>query len=114
MALIIQHIDSIEDVLTAHLSGSKKVLLNAQQTGNAITQIAVGNLKAGEKVEEHTHATMNEYFYFLKGKGEYLINGQSYELTKGTFVLIPAKAKHALSNTGEDDLEFFYFGVAID
>ncbi len=111
---IISHVDEISEILTAHNSGTKKVLLNNEQSGNAITQIAQGKLGPGERVELHAHKTMTEYFYFTEGFGQYLIDGKTYELSKGSFVSIPEKTEHALINTGELPLVFFYFGIAND
>lgn len=111
---IISHTDELSEILTAHNSGTKKVLLNNEHSGNVITQIALGKLEPGESVESHLHKTMKEYFYFTEGFGQYLIEGQVHELSKGSFVIIPEKTEHALINTGEVPLIFFYFGIAND
>ena len=111
---VIRHAESISEMITAHNSGTKKVLLTGDTSGNAITQIALGKLAHGESVEPHEHATMKEYFYFLEGTGCYTINDVNHELSKGSFIIIPEKTSHALINTGEEPLVFFYFGVASD
>lgn len=108
----ISHLDDISEILTAHNSGTKKVLLSSEESGNAITQIAIGKLEPGEVVESHLHKTMTEYFYFTEGFGQYLIDGQTHELRKGSFVIIPEKTEHSLINTGNESLSFFYFGIA--
>ena len=111
---VIRHAESISEIMTAHNSGTKKVLLSGDESDNAITQIALGNLEKGESVELHEHLTMKEYFCFIAGKGRYLINGETHELSKGSFVIIPEKTVHALINTGDEPLSFFYFGIASD
>lgn len=45
----------------------KRVLLAAEESGCAITQIAVTELKAGEVAETHVHEDMMEGFYVLIG-----------------------------------------------
>lgn len=111
---VVRHAESIGEIMTAHNSGTKKVLLSGDETDNAITQIALGKLEKGESVELHEHATMKEYFYFMEGTGCYTINEVKHELSKGSFVIIPEKTPHALINTGEEPLIFFYFGIASD
>lgn len=109
---LVYHTDDISEILTAHDSGTKKVFLNSEQTGNSITQIAFGKLETGESVKTHSHQTMTEYFYFTEGVGDYIIEGQTHSLKKGSFVIITEKTEHSLINTGSEPLCFFYFGIA--
>jgi len=111
---VIRHAESISEIMTAHNSGTKKVLLSGDESGNAITQIALGKLDKGESVEPHEHSTMKEYFYFMEGTGCYIINEIKHDLSKGSFIIIPEETVHALINTGEEPLSFFYFGIASD
>ena len=111
---IICHINDLSAIQTAHSSGTKKILMGGDATGNAITQIAFGELLAGEVVEMHQHATMREYFYFTGGKGVYTINDTDHALSAGSFVMIPEQTPHSLKNTGELPLQFFYFGLATE
>lgn len=53
----------------------------------------------------HSHP-YNHAFYFLTGAGEVQIDGQTWEVKPGTFVKVPAHARHNLTNTGTDDLVF--------
>jgi mannose-6-phosphate isomerase-like protein (cupin superfamily) len=55
---------------------------------------------------------MEEYFYFLSGEGKYFVGDEVFNLKKGSFVVIPANTKHSLENTGNETLEFFYWGIA--
>ncbi len=111
---IICHTNDLSAIQTAHSSGTKKILMGGDATGNAITQIAFGELQAGEVVEIHQHATMKEYFYFISGEGVYNINEVEHILSAGTFVMIPEQTPHSLKNTGELPLQFFYFGLATE
>lgn len=104
----------ISAIQTAHSSGTKKILMGGEQTGNAITQIALGKLQVGEEVEMHQHTTMKEYFYFTSGEGVYTINEVEHALSAGTFVMIPEQTPHSLKSTGQEPLQFFYFGVATE
>ncbi|MCP2624596.1 cupin domain-containing protein [Mycolicibacterium smegmatis] len=53
----------------------------------------------------HSHP-YNHAFYFLTGSGEVQIDGQTWQVKPGTFVKVPAHARHNLTNTGTDDLVF--------
>lgn len=99
---------------TSHGKGLKKVLLNAASSNSSLTQVAIGKLMPGEKIESHVHPTMDEIFYFLKGTGEYIVDEQCLLLRTASFIKIPAGIPHALNNTGNEELEFFYFGVSTD
>ena len=97
---------------TAHGEGLKKVLLRDSDTPTMLTQFAYGKLSAGENVAEHVHDTMEEIFYFLAGEGIYKIDGDTLQVSSSTVVRIPAGVPHSLSPSGEEPLEFIYFGIA--
>jgi quercetin dioxygenase-like cupin family protein len=94
---------------TAHNAGRKKILFN--ETGSALTQFAYGSLLGGEIISSHSHDTMDEYFYFLKGTGIYKIGDETIELIPGTAIAITHGVAHELS--AETTLEFVYFGIAV-
>lgn len=98
--------------VTAHGMGRKFVFLNNDDSETALTQFAYGSMAPGEGCEEHTHPSMDECFFFLKGSGQYKVGETIYELMPETFLRIPAGIPHALIATGYENLEFVYFGVA--
>lgn len=53
-------LSDISPVPSSHKVGLKRVLLAANESGCAITQIAVTDLKAGEMAEAHVHEDMME------------------------------------------------------
>lgn len=112
MEKILQLLDDITPVATAHDQGEKRVFLNNSDTNTALTQFAYGKFEPGETCSKHSHPTMEEIFYFLKGEGTYIIGDKEYELKPGTFLRIPAGVEHELKATGNEKLEFVYFGIA--
>lgn len=52
----------IHPIPCSHKVGLKLVLLAEEESGCAITQIAVTNLKAGEVAKAHVHGNMQEGF----------------------------------------------------
>lgn len=109
-----EYLENIKGEPTAHLSGLKKVFLKNEDTDSKLTQFAHGMFAPGEICARHVHQTMDELFYFMKGTGIYRVNGEEISLKPGTFLRIPAKAQHELINDGKGNLEFVYFGIALD
>lgn len=105
-------IDAILPTVTAHGQGQKFVFLKNGDSKTDLTQFAYGKFQPGESCEMHIHETMEEFFFFLEGTGEYLVNDKIIYLHKGVFLRIPAKAPHELKATGDQPLEFVYFGVS--
>ncbi len=109
---IFTDINTILPTVTAHGQGEKFVFLKNGDSKTDLTQFAYGKFQPGEACETHTHETMEEFFFFLAGMGEYLVNGELIILEKGVFLRIPAKTPHALKATGNQPLEFVYFGIS--
>src|SRR5205085_12601721 len=97
----------------SHQSGIKRVFVNREMTNSALTQFAHGTLTTGQESGFHSHATMDEYFYFIDGNGEYVISDNVVAATAETFIRIPAGSVHNLRNVGDTDLVFVYFGIAL-
>lgn len=108
---IVRHTDDITPIPTSHQAGFKRPLLQNSETQSAITQIAIATLQAGEKVEAHTHPTMDEHFYIQDGLAILSINDDDITCKKGTYILVPAGTSHAVSAI--ENVEFITIGVAI-
>jgi len=94
-----------------HVSGGKKLLLTNSECSCPVTQIAVAYFKAQEYVEKHSHPTMEEFFYCLKGCMEFSVEKQTYILRESEFLKIPKGNVHSLRALS--DSELFYWGVAL-
>lgn len=66
-------LNKISPLITSHHVGMKRVLLAASESGCAITQIAITDLKAGEVAKAHLHNDMQEGFYVMSGEEQYYI-----------------------------------------
>ncbi|WP_139063730.1 cupin domain-containing protein [Flagellimonas eckloniae] len=111
---LFEYLENMKGEPTAHLSGLKRVFIKNKNTDFKLTQFAHGMFAPGEICELHAHQTMDEFFYFIRGTGIYKVNGEEITLKPGTFLRIPAKSQHELINKGKSDLEFVYFGIALD
>ena len=114
MERITASLTHLERELTAHAQGAKQVFLRNSDTPTNVTQVAYGTFSKADYCEMHSHPTMEECFFFLKGDGIYVVADQQIPLQHGVFVRIPAGVPHRLEATGDEPLEYVYFGVATD
>lgn len=64
-------------------------------------QLVLMSLKAGEAIGEEIHHDNDQFFRFESGTGKCIIDGNSYTITSGDAIIIPAGAKHNIINTNE-------------
>ena len=114
MERITASLANLERERTAHVQGAKQVFLRNGDTPTSVTQVAYGTFSETDYCELHTHPTMEECFFFMKGIGVYTVDSQAIDLQPGVFVRIPAGVPHRLEATGPEPLEYVYFGVATD
>lgn len=97
----------------SHSQGFKSVFIKNEDTPSSLTQYAYGTISKGHASGFHSHQSMDEYFYFLKGRGFFYIENENFEIAPNSFVRIPANINHNLTNDNEEPLEFIYFGIAL-
>jgi len=98
---IFLHISQLAPITTSHGLGVKRVLATEENVGAGVTQIAKTVLRAGEKVEAHTHPTMVEHFFFLSGDCEVIVDNNCYQCIGGDYLFIPAGFYHSISVSEE-------------
>lgn len=86
----------IQPIPSSHKVGLKRVLLAANESGCAITQIAVTDLKAGEVAEAHVHEDMMEGFYVMSGVLDMVLDGVVEHCKEGDFVWVRCRTRHEL------------------
>ena len=86
----------IQPIPSSLIVGLKRVLLAANESGCAITQIAVTDLKAGEVAEAHVHVDMMEGFYMMSGVLDMVLDGEVEHCTEGDFVWVESGLCHEL------------------
>lgn len=89
-------LQEIQPVPSSHKVGMKRVLLTAEESGCAITQIAVTDLKTGEVAEAHVHEDMMEWFYVLSGELDMVLDGEVEYCKEGDFVWVKSGTSHEL------------------
>ena len=61
----------------------------------------------GGGIPEHEHETVESYT-ILKGTGVMEVDGEEQAVKEGDCIFIPSNLKHALHNTGEDELHMMF------
>lgn len=107
---MLKHIDEIKPRPTSHGVGLKRVLLSGDETGSAVTQIAVTKLAVGEIAAEHRHESMEEYFYFLKGEAAVCVDGRELLCREGDFLQVACGRSHSV--LAKSEVEMLTVGVA--
>jgi mannose-6-phosphate isomerase-like protein (cupin superfamily) len=66
------------------------------------SQLVLMNLKPGEEIGEEVHKTVDQFFRFEKGEGVVSIDGIKQKVNDGDAVIVPAGAKHNVTNTSKN------------
>ena len=76
-----------------------------------LLKLQLATLLKGEFVDNHSHPTMEEYYFFTNGKAKLTINNSEYLCKKDTFIKIPKDSIHSLMAV--TTIDFIYWGIAI-
>lgn len=91
-----KNLKDINPVETSHNAGLKRILLSVEESGCAITQIAITDLKAGEVAVAHSHNDMQEGFYVLSGELDVILDGAVEHCHAEDFVWVECGTSHEL------------------
>jgi mannose-6-phosphate isomerase-like protein (cupin superfamily) len=74
--------------------------------GNRKSQAAEMMLPPGEAegVPGNRHRAADQWLYVISGTGSALVNGRRIKLKEGTLMLIEARDRHEIRNTGKEPL----------
>lgn len=62
-------------------------------------QLVLMTLQPGEDIGLETHHDNDQFFRFESGEGQCIIDGNTYTVTDGSAVVIPAGSQHNIINT---------------
>jgi mannose-6-phosphate isomerase-like protein (cupin superfamily) len=65
------------------------------------SQLVLMNLKPGEEIGEEVHKTIDQFFRFEQGEGVVSIDGVKHKVSDGDAVIVPAGAKHNVTNASK-------------
>ena len=84
----------------------KRLGQNGAMEGSKFCQGYVVVYKGGG-IPEHDHETVESYT-IIKGHGEMEVDGEKQPVKEGDCIFIPGNLKHALYNTGEEELHMMF------
>ena len=62
------------------------------------SQLVLMSLRPGEEIGEEVHKTVDQFFRFERGEGIVSIDGIKHRIVDGDAVVVPAGAKHNVTN----------------
>lgn len=72
------------------------------------SQLVLMSLRPGEEIGMEVHEENDQFFRFEKGQGKVVIDGNEYDVSDGTAVVVPAGAQHNVINASDsDDLKLY-------
>ena len=81
----------------------RKVLYSGKHS-----QLVLMSLKPSEEIGMEVHPDNNQFFRVDQGRGKCIIDGNEYDLTDGSAVVVPAGAQHNVINASEsEDLKLY-------
>lgn len=86
--------------LTSESSDFRRVLF----TGHM--QLVTMSLRPAEDIGEEVHR-VDQCFFFVDGKGESVIAGNTTPITKNDAICVPAGTRHNIRNTGDKPLKLY-------
>jgi mannose-6-phosphate isomerase-like protein (cupin superfamily) len=66
------------------------------------SQLVLMSLKPSEEIGEEVHKTIDQFFRFEKGEGVVSIDGVKHKVIDGDAVIVPAGARHNVTNTSKN------------
>ena len=71
-------------------------------------QLVLMALKPLEEIGMEVHTDNDQFFRFEKGSGKVFIDGNVYEVSDGSAIIVPSGAEHNVVNTSEtEDLKMY-------
>jgi len=76
-----------------------------------VQMINWAQMPAGQTFKCHYHEEMEEVFVIVSGKAEIEIENERSTLDAGDMVIIPPRAKHVMTNTGSEPVNYIVLGI---
>src|SRR4030066_2520080 len=81
----------------------RKVLYTSKHS-----QLVLMSLAPNEEIGMEVHKDNDQFFRFEKGQGKCIIDGNEYEVSDGSAVVVPAGAQHNVINvSGSEELRLY-------
>lgn len=71
------------------------------------SQLVLMNIKVNEDIGEETHENVDQILFFVEGRGQGILNGQTHDFEAGDVAFVPAGTEHNFINTGKVNLKLY-------
>lgn len=88
--------------LTEQNDDYRRVLYSAEQL-----QLVLMALAPGDEIGEETHHDTDQFFRVEDGQGDVIIDGNRHEVKSGDAIIVPARVRHNVVNTGNRPLKLY-------
>ena len=88
-----------------HFSAFSKLLVN-ESSRSRYFDFRISSYQPKGYCEAHVHKRAENIYYILKGEGVVELDGKRHLVGPGVVIFIPPMVKHAIINTGFEDLVF--------
>jgi len=89
-----------------HYGAYSKLLINADNAGSQHLDVRISSYQPKGASDEHVHERAEQVYYILRGRGLMVLDGERAVVEPNTTIFIPPGVRHALYNTGFEDLLF--------
>jgi mannose-6-phosphate isomerase-like protein (cupin superfamily) len=72
------------------------------------SQLVLMSLAPNEEIGMEVHTDNDQFFRFEKGQGKVIIDGNEYEVTDGSAIVVPAGAQHNVINVSSTEVLKLY------
>lgn len=79
-------------------------VFGGQAVGATGGEFSFQSFAPGQESLLHTHKTHEELYFFLSGKGEYEVDGETFPIGEGSVVRVAPAGKRTLRNNGTEPL----------
>lgn len=84
------------ELAVAENGNYRKVLYTTKHS-----QLVIMSLLPQESIDQEVHSESDQFFRFESGIGHCKINGELYSVSEGDVVVVPAGAKHTITNISQ-------------
>lgn len=79
-------------------------VFGGQAVGATGGEFSLQSFAPGQEGLLHAHKTHEELYFFLSGKGEYEVDGQTFPIGEGSVVRVAPAGRRKMRNTGTEPL----------
>lgn len=80
-------------------------VFGGQDTGSTGSEFSFQIFQPGQETGfYHTHKTHEELYFFLSGKGQFQVDGNTFDIEQGSVVRVAPEGKRTIRNNGSNPL----------